>query len=117
MRASGIVGYNTLDWRTQLLRLAARIAINRTVAGVHFPVDSAAGAVLGLTLGQYFVNRCSGAAGYRAWRFKGTKYPPNDDFIWHNLYDVNTEQLKSMPAATGYSVRYASSAQTINPAH
>ena len=37
----------------QRLRLAARIAINRTVAGVHYPVDSAAGAVLGITLGEY----------------------------------------------------------------
>jgi membrane-associated phospholipid phosphatase len=117
IRASGRLGYNTPDWRTQLLRLAARIAINRTIAGVHFPVDSAAGAVLGLTLGQYFVNRCSGAAGYRAWRFEGTKYPPHGDFIWHDLYDVNTEKLKSMPAATGYSVRYSSNAQTLNPSH
>jgi hypothetical protein len=117
IRASGRLGYNTPDWRTQLLRLAARIAINRTIAGVHFPVDSAAGAVLGLTLGQYFVNRCSGAAGYRAWRFEGTKYPPHGDFIWHDLYDVNTEKLKSMPTATGYSVRYSSNAQTLNPSH
>ena len=28
-------------------RVAHRIAVNRTIAGVHFPVDSAAGAVLG----------------------------------------------------------------------
>jgi hypothetical protein len=40
-----------------LERLAARITINRTVAGVHFPVDNAAGAKLGMTLGRYFVMR------------------------------------------------------------
>lgn len=34
-------------------RIAARIAINRTVAGVHFPVDSASGAVLGIALGEW----------------------------------------------------------------
>ena len=39
----------------QLMRLASRVAINRTVAGVHFPVDSAAGCFLGLALGEYFV--------------------------------------------------------------
>ena len=42
------------SWRTQLIRLASRVAVNRTVAGVHFPVDSAAGCFLGLTLGEYF---------------------------------------------------------------
>ena len=36
---------------------AARIAINRTVAGVHFPVDSMAGQLLGLTVAEYFIKR------------------------------------------------------------
>ncbi len=37
----------------QVYRLAHRIASNRTVAGVHFPVDSAAGALMGCLLGEY----------------------------------------------------------------
>jgi hypothetical protein len=34
--------------------LATRTSINRTVAGVHFPVDSIAGKILGHCLGEYF---------------------------------------------------------------
>jgi membrane-associated phospholipid phosphatase len=45
-------------WR-QLNALAARIAINRTVAGVHFPMDSMAGRLLGATLGEYLAYQCS----------------------------------------------------------
>ena len=41
----------------QLLRQAARIAVNRTVAGVHFPADSIAGAALGVVLGKYLIGR------------------------------------------------------------
>ena len=47
-------------WVNQLMRQANRIAVNRTVAGVHFPVDSVAGALLGLTLAEYLVNLCAG---------------------------------------------------------
>jgi membrane-associated phospholipid phosphatase len=39
-------------------RLAARIADNRTVAGVHFPVDSAHGALLGLACGLAVLAAC-----------------------------------------------------------
>lgn len=33
-------------------RLAHRIAVNRTIAGVHYPIDSAAGAVMGTMIGE-----------------------------------------------------------------
>ncbi len=51
------------DWvsaKDGLFRLAGRIADNRTVAGVHFPTDSYAGAFLGVTIGQYVVACCTG---------------------------------------------------------
>ncbi len=49
------------DARVQHLdRLARRIAFNRTVAGVHFPVDNAAGAALGRCLAGMFIGWASG---------------------------------------------------------
>jgi membrane-associated phospholipid phosphatase len=88
MVAGANPAYNDPSYGVQLLRQAARIAINRTVAGVHFPVDSVAGAVLGLTLGQYLVNRASGATNYRAVRFDGGSYPNLEDFNFSTFYDV-----------------------------
>lgn len=41
----------------QMQRLAARISVNRIVAGVHFPVDAWAGQRLGQTLGEYVTAR------------------------------------------------------------
>jgi hypothetical protein len=42
---------------TQMMQMAARIAVNRTVAGVHFPADSFAGAMLGFAVADVIARR------------------------------------------------------------
>ena len=89
-----LVPHTDATWCEQLMRQASRIAINRTVAGVHFPVDSAAGALLGLTLGEYFIHRCRPLDTYTffmPWRFRGHAYAGADDFDWRLHYDVATD--------------------------
>jgi len=41
-----------------LHKLAERIAVNRTVAGVHFPIDTWAGAIIGRAVGQIILAKC-----------------------------------------------------------
>lgn len=60
-----------------LKRLAFRVAHNREVAGVHYPMDSAAGRVLGTVLAEYF---CTSAQYDEHARgiFKGAEFDPRD---------------------------------------
>ncbi|WP_310564999.1 phosphatase PAP2 family protein [Hydrogenophaga sp.] len=64
-------GHDATD--VQLQRQAYRIAVNRTVAGVHYPVDSACGRVLGTLLGEFMVGRSAGRA-FKEREFKGSHY-------------------------------------------
>jgi hypothetical protein len=72
----------------QLHGLADRIARLRVVAGLHFPVDSAAGHVLGEAIAGWFValaTRNDGAAPGGAWTqrgFDGAAYPAAEDWDW-----------------------------------
>lgn len=59
----------------QLDRLARRIAFNRVVAGVHFPVDSAAGYGLGLQLAGHFVGWAKGKPAFARFDFDPATYP------------------------------------------
>ena len=61
-------------WNSQLAQLAARVSVNRIVAGVHFPIDMAAGLVLGLAVGRYFVTLATGEGEVTPYRFAGETY-------------------------------------------
>jgi len=53
--------------------------------------------VLGLTLGRYLLNRCQGKAKTTAWKFDGTKF--SGDFDWLDLYDVPAQTQKAQAYA------------------
>ena len=55
--------FGDLTKRVELVyRQAHRIAVNRTVAGVHYPMDSRAGAGLGMLIGRIMVQAMTGTA-------------------------------------------------------
>jgi hypothetical protein len=85
----------------QLQRLAARTSINRTVAGVHFPVDSAAGQTLGQSLGEYFV----GAGFGSKWKWHARTLVATDiDFLGDTLPPAGVKTEVSRPPNYDQSV-------------
>lgn len=84
----------------QLRRQAARIATNRVVAGMHFPVDAMAGHMLGVALGEYFCGRCTGSQTYMSRTFiaAGIDADPTTDFN-----PFNSDQYVDNPNSPFYS--------------
>jgi len=74
----------------QLDRQAARIATNRVIAGVHFPVDNMAGRMLGTALGEYIVGRCSGQGAFPGRTFVASAIDsaPKTDFNPFNVAQI-----------------------------
>jgi len=97
----------------QLRRQAARIATNRVVAGVHYPVDSMAGRMLGVALAEYFVGRCRGSTVTQTFmqrKFNAAVIDanPSMDFNPFNTTDQNLDASptagKLYSSATGASI-------------
>jgi hypothetical protein len=84
--------------REQLMRQAARVAINRTVAGVHFPIDSMAGQTLGFKLAEYIIARCNDptnpATSLTPWLFNGQMVYGRQDFDFRDQYDTTAGKTK-----------------------
>ena len=96
--------------RDQLMRQAARIAINRTVAGVHFPVDSIAGQALGFKLADYVIARCkppTTSTPYVPWRFNGQMVHGQQDFDFRMQYHTptgNTNTVAFIDTETSHGI-------------
>lgn len=93
----------------QFENTAARIATNRVVAGVHFPVDNLAGRLLGRVLGRYFVLYCDRHLRNRkdymgpTRIFTGNTCPADAEFLPHSqsldsLTDIYSLGTETFPA-------------------
>ena len=80
-------------------RVAHRIAANRTVAGVHYPADSLAGAALGVAVGEAIHTLAKGGT-LKTGQLLKTDFdamaPDNPDFLLSNF-----SQVPSEPASGG----------------
>ena len=97
---------SSVDAADPLFRMACRIAVNRTVAGVHFPADSAAGAVMGIQLGRWLMARAGRCAAMTRARFDGNLFV-DDQNGRATARDFHDGILEEMIAGTDRATRFS----------
>jgi membrane-associated phospholipid phosphatase len=100
-----------------LFRMAHRIAQNRTVAGVHYPVDSAHGAMLGHAMGLALVSYCTGGnQQLMGWSLNGNDW--SEDFtgtdFTRKLVNANHTAAITVPVLEDGSVLRATWCKAIS---
>ena len=83
--------------RRMLLALAARIANNRMVAGLHTPIDTSAGRMLGTVLADYLLARCTGRTSVLSGHFPGAELKAKGS----KLFLEDTEIIRNLPNVMG----------------
>jgi membrane-associated phospholipid phosphatase len=79
-----VTHYTEPGRRKELLKKQAeRIAVNRTVAGMHYPIDTWAGAALGEAVGEIILTRCGARTTLRPRDYAAT----NIDFFVKDFLD------------------------------
>lgn len=104
---SGATGGGTWQLRKQLHRMAYRIAENRVVAGVHFPVDSIAGQLLGVALARHFLACC---------RATGLEPRPDKMSVFESAPKVDCEPMLDVTLDSGrYKMTWSDQAAVTPP--
>jgi hypothetical protein len=82
--------------RRMLLGLAARIANNRMVAGLHTPIDTSAGRMLGTVLADYLVARCTGRSSVLWGEFPGAALTADGTKLLHDGESISENEPNLM---------------------
>lgn len=85
-----------------LLKQAERIAVNRTVAGLHYPIDSWAGAALGTVVGRIILAKC-GEPDITVQRFDYDA-KPESDFLLAEFLDPEVAHANGLVTAEALPV-------------